>query len=386
MTNELIGRIDQAVDLQGDDAAIRIHADYGPQAGASAKVFPPTYLPSAGTRYHYEERWGAEGAPVKVVLLDSFQSQANRAEAALREHAEDLGLPQLVMEVQVGDRVVRVSSLDAPHRSRDAYFLDSEIDGTRFDDTEVGKALLAVTAENATAALRYAPYDLIFGVWDSHRGKRIATKFARSYSSEMLGWDALPGKRSATKGDPLNLPGNSTVPLSDWRPGTETAQKKKAEQKLSELGHGMVPGQPDEEAGGVSVRSITREAIISLTGLAALRFSVEDTDVSIAGRTALAALALVADRLAFAGAGLHLRSGSDLVLTSERVEWVRRGDEAEPLDLPVSSARELLAAARDRLRDAGVPWSAEPIVVHPSPRLSQVIEQTFTVATIDAAE
>lgn len=386
MIDDLIDRLTSAVTLESDDAAIRIHAEYQSSAGPTAKVFPPTYLPSDGSRYHFEERWGEEGQRVKVVLLDSFQSQANRAETALRESAENLGLPQLVMEAQLGDRTVRVSSLDAPHRSRDAYFLDSELDGKRFDETDIGEALNSVSAENATAALRYAPYDLVFGVWDSHRGKRIATKFPRSYSSEMVGWDAVVGKRAATKGDPLNLPGESTVPLSEWRPGTQTGQKKKADLKLNKLGHGMIPGQPEEEAGGVSVRSITRDAVLSLTGLARLLFPVDGGDATTEGRTALAALALLGDRLAFAGAGLHLRSGSDLVLLSERIEWIRRGGEADAFDLPVSEARELLTTAQDHLRGAGVPWSGEPVVLRPSERLRKIIEQTFYVPTLDAVE
>lgn len=385
-TREFLERLEQAVMLHSDDAAIRIHAEYRPQGGPTAKVFPPTYLPSDGSRYHFEERWGEEGERVKVVLLDSFQSQANRAEAALREVAEDTGLPQIVMEAQIGERTVRVSSLDAPHRSRDAYFLDSEMDGTPFDETEIGKALNSVSAEDATAALRYAPYDLVFGVWDSHRGKRIATKFPRSYSSEMVGWDAIPGRKGATKGDPLNLPGQSTVPIAAWRPGTETGQKKKAELRLSELGHGMIPGEPEEATGGVSVRSITRDAVVSLAGLARFRFPVDDRDATSAGRTALAALALLGDRMAFAGAGLHLRSGSDLVLLSERVEWVRRGAETEEFELTADDARQTLVEARGRLVDAGVPWSGEPIVLRPSQRLREIIEQTFFVATLETEE
>ena len=382
MADGLIDRLEAAVSLEGDDAAVRIHAEYQSLGGPTAKVFPSTYLPSEGSRYHYEERWGQEAQRVKVVVLDAFQSQANRAEAALREHAEELGLPQLVMEATLRDRTVRVSSLEAPHRSRDAYFIDSELDGKRFDETDIGKALNSVSEENSTSFLRYAPYDLVFGVWDSHRGKRIATKFPRSYSSEMIGWNAIPGRRGATKGDPLNLPGDSTVPLSEWRPGTETGQKKKANPKLNELGHGMIPGQPDEETGSVSVRSITRDAVISLAALARFRVPVDGGDATSAGRTALAALALLGDRLAFAAAGLHLRSGSDLVILSERVEWVRRGGEGEPFDLPASDARALFVAARDRLREAGVPWSGEPVVLRPSQRLREVIEQTFYVLSV----
>ena len=56
--NALLDRLDQAVTLQSDDAAIRVLARYAPRAGPSAKVYPPTYLPSNGTKYHFEKRWG----------------------------------------------------------------------------------------------------------------------------------------------------------------------------------------------------------------------------------------------------------------------------------------------------------------------------------------
>lgn len=385
-TEQILDRVEKAVTLEGDDAAIRVHAEYQPQAGRTAKVFPPTYLPADGTRYHFEERWDATGERVPVVVLDSFQSQANRVEAALRDQAESLGLPQLVLEAQLEDRTVTVSTLDAPHRSRDAYFLDSELDGVAFDKSEVGQALARVTADDATAALRYAPYDLVFGVWDSHRGKRIATKFARTYSSEMLGWHAVSGKRAATKGDPLNLPGKSGVPLAEWRPETQTAQKRKQQWELNELGHGMIPGQPSSEAGGVSVKTITRDAILSLVGLARYRFPLDGTDVTFAGRAALAALALLGDRLAFGGAGLHLRSGSDLVLTADRVEWVRRGGEPEPFELTVANARELFEAARQRLEGVGLVWDGDPVMLTPSERLQNIIEETFYVVSLDAVE
>ena len=217
MTNSdaLLDRLEQAVTLTGDDAAIRMHTGYEPQAGPQAKVFPPTYLPDGDTKYHIEQRWGTDGEPVDVVILDSIQSQANRAEEALRRAAEDLGLPQLVMVAELEHRTIRISSLDAPHRSRDAYFIDSELDGEPFDKTDIGQALARVNAGDATAALRYAPYDLIYGVWDSHRGKRMATKFPRVYTSEMLGWHVQRGKRAATKGDPINLKGTSEVPLDE---------------------------------------------------------------------------------------------------------------------------------------------------------------------------
>lgn len=386
MASSLYNRIAAAVSLESDDAAIRIRATYEPQGGLGTKVFPPTYIEDgSGNRYHIEQRWGEDGEPVEVVVLDSIQSQANRAETALLGEAEDLGLPQIVMEAKLSEGdTVRLSTLEAPHRSRDAYFLDSEADGVPFDKTEVGEALLSASAGDATAYLRHAPYDLVYGVWDSHRGKRVPTKFPRSYTSEMVGWHVQLGRRGATKGDPFNVAGASKVPLGDWRPDLQTANRRNTEAKLTELGYGMIPVAAEATTGGVSVRAITRTAVLSLTGLARFGFPADNGEASGAGRTALAVLALVGDRLAFGRAGLHLRSGSDLVLASETLEWVGRGAQAEPFDLDVAAARELLAEARSALESTGIHWDPTPFVVQASERLREVIEQTLYVPDPEA--
>ncbi len=376
MSGEFIERLATALALEGDDAAIRVHADYEPLAGPEAKVFPPTYI---GPTYHLEERWNEEGERVTVCVLDSYQSQANRVEEALKREAEELGLPQLVLETEVDGRPVRISNFDAPHRSRDAYFVDSELGGERFDRSQLGRALELVDARNATAAMRHFPLDLVLGVWDSHRGKRMATKFARSYTSEMLGWDVIVGWRAATKGDPLNLPGESRVPQAEWRAEATSRGGRRAEVKLSELGHGMVPGEP-EQPGGVSARRITRDAVLSFPGLARLSFPTDGGDATSAGRVALAALALLGDRLAFARSGLSLRSGSDLGLVREELTWVKRGGELEPIELAPGEARSLFATARERLAEAGVGWDPEPIVVQPTVKLQEQIEATFQTA------
>ena len=380
----LYERLAAAVTLQSDDAAIRIRAEYEPQAGPGAKVFPPTYMESNGTRYHFERRWSPEGTPVEVVVLDSYQSQANRCEAALDRVADRLGLPRLLMRFIHDDVTIELSNLAAPHRSRDAYFLDSKVDGTPFDATPVGMELDRASIDDLTPFLAYVPTDLVYGVWDSHRGKRLALKFARSYTSEMLGWEPERGKRAATKGDPLNLPGGDKVSTREWRPLGTSVNSKKDQSKLSDLGHGMVPNQPNESIGGVAVRSISRLGVLSLTGLARLRF--RDEAVNRAGRTALAALALAGDRLAFGGAGIHLRSGSDLVLRNESLEWVQRGARTEPLDLSRDDAVQLVDLARERLAAAGVAWQAEPVVVSPSGPLAEVIRKVLTARGLDDAE
>jgi CRISPR-associated protein Csb1 len=377
MADEIIERLEAALRLEGEDAAIRIRADYAPLGGPGVKVFPPTYM---GPAYHREERWDEHGERREICVLDSYQSQANRIEQALKAEAERLGLPQLILETEAAGRTVRISNFDAPHRSRDAYFLDSELDGVRFDDSALGKSSALVEADSATVALEHFPLDLVLGVWDSHRGKRIATKFPRSYTSEIVAWDPISGTRAATKGDPLNLPGDSRVPQAAWRSAATSKGSKRGEVKLSELGHGMVPSEPVEGKGGVSVKRICRDAVLSFPSLARFDFPTERGDATAAGRVVLAALALAGDRLAFARAGLTLRSGCELVLVKEEAAWVGRGGVLEPLELDPESARALLSEARRRLAACGVEWNPAPIVVQPTRPLREMIEATFATA------
>ena len=381
---ELWGRLERAVMLESDDAAIRIRATYQPQAGPGTKVSPPTYLPSDGSKYHLEKRWNNDGDEVDTVILDSIQSEANRCEMALLGLSPQIGLPHLLLETEVDGMRISISSLEAPHRSRDAYFLDAEDEnGTPFDRTKVGKALNGLRQDDATAALRYAPADLAFGVWDSHRGKRVAIRFPRVYTSEMVGEHVLHGRRAATKGDPLNLPGNTSVDAADWRPDA-VAGKKKTKADLNELGHGMIPSSPDAEAGGVSVQRIERRAVLSLTGLARLWFPSATDELHRVGRTTIAAVALLGDRAAFSGAGIHLRSGADLVLEDDQLEWVGPRGHREPLQLDPGGAIELLRYGLERLASVGVTWDAAPAHLRPTSRLQTIIEQTFMVPELEA--
>ncbi len=60
---DLYDRLADAVELKGEDAAIRIHAEYAPHAGPSAKVYPPTYIRGADNlRYHLAQRWDRDAS------------------------------------------------------------------------------------------------------------------------------------------------------------------------------------------------------------------------------------------------------------------------------------------------------------------------------------
>ncbi|MFB7474216.1 type I-U CRISPR-associated RAMP protein Csb1/Cas7u [Kitasatospora sp. NPDC056184] len=378
------------------DGAIRIVAQYEPVAGVGAPVAPPTVKlkETDGPGQLVEDRW-VGGQRTRVVLLDQRQSQANRCETALLE-AIDLGdavVPHLALHVTAEGRQLRMTNLDAPHRSRDAYFRDAlDESGAKFDDTNTGRALRDTGTADVRPFLESAPSDLVFGLWDSHRKRRVQLKVPRTYTSEMVGLHPLSGKRAAGRFDKWNFPGDNVELTADgWRPVEGTGKKsgKGKTLKASAVGHGMIP--PVEGMGGVTVQAIERNATLAMAGLRALRFGDAPKEYVRAGRALLAALALLGDRLAFAAPAVRLRSGCDLLLVSERIEWVGRGREGvavtELLELDTAGqALELFEFARIRAEEVGLVWSKEPVRLRPNAQVQQAIERSFRLEGIGEAE
>lgn len=391
--DELLDRITAAATGRSDDAGIRIIATYEPAAGEGALVFPPTY-PFSETKYAISSRH-IDGGPREVVLLDSFQSQANRVEQELKDAIDDglVRLPYIETSGLVGEHRVRVTNLDAPHRGPDAYFRDSEDEeGVPFDDTEVGRALRTADVRNARAYYRYVPSDLVFGFWDSQRGGR-GVKLARAYVSEVIGLDPQVGQRGAVRFDPNNI---TKVPIAfpPKRPdefitlevgddgSTQKPPKGYKEAVPSAAGHGNVPASDANP--GVSVTEIRRLAFVSLTALGRLRFPDEhgasSPEVDAAGRAVLACLALLGDELAFARPSVFLRSGCDLANLTTEARWVGRGGVGEPLELDRERALALFERAVERAAALGLTWSDQPVQLRPKQNLAALLEAAFATA------
>jgi CRISPR-associated protein Csb1 len=188
-------------------AAARCHVSLQPAGGEGTKVFPPTY---AGAVYATERRRLPGSAnPVKCVLLDSVQSQANRMEEALQRaidsgRLKDAGVSIPLVEVDftsffpANDRpdalrltepVGKVTSLQAPHRIADAILRDSVVaeDKKPFrakaeeKESTYGQRLRRVSAQNATSLFELCPTALLFGMWDSTGPKGgLGVKFERT--------------------------------------------------------------------------------------------------------------------------------------------------------------------------------------------------------------
>jgi CRISPR-associated protein Csb1 len=368
-----------AAAFEGDRAGLRIVATYEPAGGPGSRVFPPTY-PQArpdAVKYLIESR-RVDGIERDDVVLDGTASQANRAEEALlrARRSGEAEIPLLELHHD-GEAPLVLTSLEFPHRYADAYLRDSEIDGVAFDKTDLGRSFRAASLVDARALFSQDPGSLVFGAWDSHRKGR-QQKFPRIYSSEVIGWDPVLAKRSAGRMDPLNLTG-AVKPGKDGsdREFVAASQKVKGE-RLSEIGHGNVA--PNAQHGGVTISSAQRMATVSFAALDRIGFGDAPRPAAVAARAALAAYALLADRLAFAAPSLWLRSDCELVLMTERVEWIKRGGTGDALEVTPSLAVEVFALAAERAAKEGISFQTETVHLTPSTFLAKAIDFSQTKA------
>jgi CRISPR-associated protein Csb1 len=180
-----------------------------------------------------------KGTERRDVLLDGVPSQSNRAELALLKGHRGGRFAVPLLEIShKGAASMVLASLELPHRYADAYLRDSEIDGVKFDKTELGKAFQAASPEDVTVLFQRDPGSVVFGAWNSHRKGRQA-KFPRVYASEIVGWDPQVGGRKAGRMDPLNLTGNAKPDGDGW--AYVAAGEKVKGERLSEIGHGNIP-------------------------------------------------------------------------------------------------------------------------------------------------
>lgn len=349
--------------ISDGSAAFRLRAEL---EAVSPKVFPPTY---EGGKYATETR-RIGGNDVPCVLLDSVASQANRMELALQDAWEGGEIELPVVSSDFSDvenpAVVKVTSLQAPHRIADAILRDSYLPGKEkskgmpFRKTEIGKELDQLSNANATPLLKYAPHCLVLGMWDS-TGPRggLGVKFARAMVSEIVGVQSVDGKKTASRIDPLNIRANSGVlyhSSEGWTLDEKSASKEKGKAlklgkdgKPSEANHGNIP--PSISAGGFTIDYAEQTTVLSLPALRRLRFPAKpgdkrDNATDLAARTYLAALALLGATLAI-DSGYDLRSRCVLRAT-KTLQWELLGvpgAEAKLFTLSRKEAIELYVAA-----------------------------------------
>jgi CRISPR-associated protein Csb1 len=449
-----------------------------PAGGEGTKVFPPTY---AGAVYATEKRrLPGHEKPVDCVLLDSVQSQANRMEEALQQAIDsgrfsDAGVKLPLVEVdftpfypgpdkpdgpRLAEPVGRVTSLQAPHRIVDAILRDSDVEEEveeqgekkkvkkpfrhklEKNESEVGKELRRVTAQNATALFKLCPTALLLGMWDSTGPKGgLGVKFERAMVSEIVGINAERGVKTSSRIDPLAIQrdagplyrradGGYTVDPSlavdELKDGKPTGKKllfkpntkgvnvfhdpKEAtypdQGRPSEANHGNVPpgidyrdkakdddGRPIP-VGGFTITAAEQTVVLSFPALRRLRFPIENIpkgkkqqDVDDAARTVLAALGLCAAALA-AEAGLDLRSRC-LLWPTEALKWDllgKPGEKEEGLTLEAADAILILKEAITAAKQVGLPWREDPLRLIPSDELVKLVVKSQQLALAQGGE
>ena len=385
--------------VSGSAAAFRSVTQLQPVGGEGDKLFPATF---AGGAYAREKR-RLEGREVYCVLIDSVQSQSNRAEEALRRAIEKGQFLLPLVEVDFGgvneqfkQPIENLTSLDVPHRLADAILRDSQLkDGTRFSKSMHASKWGRANLWNATPIYELCPTALVFGMWGSPSGAGgLGMKFERAFVSEIMAVDVvenggnenrngrkdLVDKRAGFRIDPLSI--SSKVPLKEKEDGSfEVVATGK--QKASQINHGNILF----DSGNVGIRCAYAEqtTVISLGALRKLRFPLNgsnDPKVDDAARSVLAAIALCAGVLA-SEMGMSLRSRCSLWPVTER-EWElldRPGHETRKFSLSSEGAIELVNAAVAHAKQAGLTWMEEKLVLTPTPELTKLVRQSQELAS-----
>lgn len=383
-------------------AAFRLVTALRPVGGDGDKVAPPTYATERRADKYAKETRVIDGKECLTVLLDSVQSQANRAEAALQDLYDagklDIPMVEVVFPQEFSD-VGRVTVLQAPHRLADAILRDSSLDGVPWRESKPGKEFVNATVADARGVLALAPAALLLGMWDS-TGERggSGNKFARSIVSEIIGVGVHVGEKTKSRIDPLAIEKKGAKlyehATETWTldPGQAVRDDKEQPKVLkasdgtgdgspSAVNHGNIAPSIDTEAGGVSIEYALQTSVLSLTRLRMLRFgNPPDKELELAARTYLAALGM-ACIVASRSLGCWLRSRCELVPIPERsrpLELVGGDGVVTQYAVPsIDNVLGLVDAAAAGLRSRGMlPEKSNRLRLTPSDKLLELLRRS----------
>jgi CRISPR-associated protein Csb1 len=364
-----------------------------PAAGPQASIAPAKFAQRGRDQgaFAYETRY-LDDEPVPAVIVDSKQSQLNRAEQALSHAIEDghpvlSRLPRItVTYVQEGLREV-YSDLTLPHRAFDGHIRAGTVDGRPVTENSDYRAIRDANPGNARALLDSSPISLVFGSWDSSRAARQG-RWRSVLVGEVIGFCAeertdpqgrpQPTLKGGARVDPVGMSIKLDQPTlkalaqaqrSELSPKlVEKLTKGGRDVKSSALGLGGVP--PTLEAlAGVACHRIVRSHVLSFAALRQIRFGA-GPDGDAACRALLAALTLNA--LARSDAELVLRANCDLREAGPtKVELDQRhGGRIELDPLSIKAADVLLEQALAHAEStADVRWDGVVLAVTGNPAI-----------------
>jgi CRISPR-associated protein Csb1 len=395
-TNELCSKLLSA--CAGGMSALRTVVQLIPAGGDGDKVAPPTHKDG---QYAFEKRTVEGRTDVCTVLLDSVQSQANRFEEALLNAVRSGEIKIPLLQISIPGHPT-LTSLSVPHRVHDAIFRDSTYEGVKFRDSEIGKQMVGARAWNATGMFQLCPTALLFGTWDSQSNAGVnSAKFARCLVSEIIGFDAVRGRKSSSRIDPLGIKSIKGAIFESkddqWTLDAAKAVQLKGKPQLykskgtpAEINHGNIPPtltDPETGAGGVTFREAKQTAVLSFTQIRKLRFPIsgkESDDLDIAGRSVIAALGILALALQTED-GYQLRSRCQLIPIAEpEFEWLGpTAPEKKTEKISAKTAKEALQALYLKAKDQGLVWREEPLTLEPEEKLVKLVEMSDQLTDVE---
>jgi CRISPR-associated protein Csb1 len=314
---------------------------------------------------------------------------------AFRNGQCDIPILQVKIPRLGGETVV--TALEAPHRVFDAIFRDSLHGGKKFRESALGKRLVQARPDNATALFENCPTALIFGMWDSTSGEGAVNtaKFPRALASEIVGLNAVHGRKTSSRIDPLSIIKDAAaIYRSDTDMWTlspqEAVQDKKGnpekygQGRPSDINHSNIPPSvsKDGESGGVTISEAIQTTVLSFPQLRRFHFPMPKTgkplpERDVAGRAVLAALALYAVALQ-RDAGYFLRSRCHLIpLEPSTYQFIGpTAQEVEELAVTVETAREAFGQVVDRAKKLELGWEQTLIELEPSPKLVELVRKS----------
>lgn len=377
----------------GGGSVITSITELEPAAGPHASVAPAKFVDGSKPVFAYENRYIEDDAQ-KVVLIDSKQSELNRAEAAIeqgRQYGDEAAvkIPRAVVTYKTENGPVEYTDMELSHRIFDGHFRAGTIDGKLITENDQYRALRNSTPADMSALLNTAPAALLFGAWDSTR-KSNQVRLRSALVSEIIGVlaDQEPGaehrqaRRGGARVDAVaasvkldakelsSLVDNQEAELSAKNVAARRKEVKtaKADARISAstLGLGSIPPSL-EETGAVACRRIIRSWVLSLATLRQLRFGTDETK-NVAARALLAALGLNA--IARAERELYIRANCDLIESFAPVVTLdqRFGKKKTFAPLTVEHTDQLLLEAIENAKKAGVAdWNGQTFKVDGNP-------------------
>lgn len=364
-----------------------------PAAGEHASVAPAKFVEGNKSTFAFETRY-IDGEAARVVLIDSKQSQLNRAEAAIMqdiraEHPVMRKLPRIEVTYENDGKSISYTDLELPHRFADGHIRAGKIDGQPATAHEKYRAVRNSTPADLSALLDTAPAAAVFGGWDSLRKKNqlrlrsaLVGEIIGVLADQNLSGEAQLSRRGGARVDPLEMSVRLSAAdmeqlvksqegeLSDKFVSKRREDIKKAKKDTalsgSVLGLGGIPPQL-EALGGVACQKIIRSWVLSFATLRQLRFG-KNEEANIAARALLAAFGLSA--IARAEQELYLRANCDLVEAEEpQVTLDGRYGNTRPLNhITVETADDLLAQAIDYAQSHHVAhWDGQILTVTGNP-------------------